>query len=104
MLKGDYSFVEDFKRDKVSTTHTRRARFGNGWIETAEGQWQPITRAKFTADANPVTNINAGPDKDCFFLSTGGDIKNDAIPLGSFMELEARTDRKLPDDLPKRRN
>ena len=104
LLKGDYSFVEDFKRDKVSTTHTRRARFGNGWIETAEGQWQPITRAKFTADANPVTNINAGPDKDCFFLSTGGDIKNDAIPLGSFMELEARTDRKLPDDLPKRRN
>ena len=104
LLKGDYSFVEDFKRDKVSTTHTRRARFGNAWIETAEGQWQPITRAKFTADANPVTNINAGPDKDCFFLSTGGDIKNDAIPLGSFMELEARTDRKLPDDLPKRRN
>ena len=104
LLKGDYSFVEDFKRDKVSTTHTRRARFGNGWIETAEGQWQPITRAKFTADANPVTNINAGPDKDCFFLSTGGDIKNDAIPLGSFMELEARTDRKLPDDLPRRQN
>ena len=104
LLKGDYSFVEDFKRDKVSTTHTRRARFGNGWIETAEGKWHPITRAKFTADANPVTNINAGPDKDCFFLSTGGDIKNDAIPLGSFMELEARTDRKLPDDLPRRQN
>ncbi|MEI8379121.1 MAG: DUF3472 domain-containing protein [Planctomycetota bacterium] len=104
LLKGDYSFVEDFKRDKVSTTHTRRARFGNGWVETVDGKWQPITRAKFTADANPVTNIDAGPDKDHFFLATGGEIENNFVRLGSFMEIEARTDRKLPEDLPKRRD
>lgn len=104
LLKGDYSFVEDFKRDKVSTTHTRRARFGNGWVETVDGKWQPITRAKFTADANPVTNIDAGPVKDQFFLATGGEIENSTVPLRNFMEIEARTDRKLPEDLPKRRD
>lgn len=104
LLKGDYSFVEDFKRDKVSTTHTRRARFGNGWVETVDGKWQPITRAKFTADANPVTNIDAGPDKDHFFLATGGEIENNTVPLRNFIEIEARTDRKLPEDLPKRRD
>lgn len=104
LLKGDYSFVEDFKRDKVSTTHTRRARFGNGWIETVDGTWQPITRAKFTADANPVTNIDAGPDKDSFFLATGGDIENKTVPLREFMEIETRTDRKPPEDLPRRRD
>ena len=104
LLKGDYSFVEDFKRDKVSTTHTRRARFGNGWIETVDGTWQPITRAKFTADANPVTNIDAGPDKDSFFLATGGDIENKTVPLREFMEIEPRTDRKVPEDLPRRRD
>ncbi len=104
LLKGDYSFVEDFKRDKVSTTHTRRARFGNGWVETVDGKWQPITRAKFTADANPVTNIDAGLDNDHFFLATGGEIENNTVPLRSFMEIEARTDRKPPEDLPKRRD
>lgn len=104
LLKGDYSFVEDFKRDKVSTTHTRRARFGNGWIETVDGTWQPITRAKFTADANPVTNIDAGPDKNSFFLATGGDIENKTVPLREFMEIETRTDRKPPEDLPRRRD
>lgn len=102
LLKGKYSFVEDFKRDKISTTHTRRARFGNGWVETVDGTWQPITAAKFTADANPVTNIDAGVDQGMFFLATGGEIENKTIPLWKPMELDATVDRKLPEGLPKR--
>ena len=104
LLKGNYSFVEDFKRDKVSTTRTRRARFGNGWIETTDGQWQPILKAKFTADANPVTNIDAGIDQGWFFLATGGDIENKNIPLWKPIELDPALPRKPPEGLPKRRD
>jgi len=102
LLNGDYSFVEDFKRDKVSTTKTRRARFGNGWLETVDGQWQPIHKARFTADANPVTNIDAGIDQDVFFLATGGEIENTTVPLRDVMEITLKQPRTLPQDLPKR--
>ncbi|MEX2185457.1 MAG: DUF3472 domain-containing protein [Pirellulales bacterium] len=80
-LRGYYSFIEDFKRDRKSTTHERRAHFGNGWVKTAEGQWVALTRARFTADSNPATNIDAGTESDHFFLATGGDTKNDGTKL-----------------------
>ena len=102
LLNGCYSFVEDFKRDKVSTTKPRRAKFGNGWLQTVDGPWQAITKAKFTADANPVTNIDAGIDKDWFFLSTGGEIENKTVKLWQAMELDPKLDRKAPEGLPKR--
>ena len=57
LLKGCYSFIEDFKRDKVSATKVRKASFGNGWVKDAKGEWEPLLKARFTADANPVTNI-----------------------------------------------
>ena len=41
-LRGYYSFVEDFKRDRVSTTKVRRAYFGNGWVKTSAGAVGPI--------------------------------------------------------------
>lgn len=72
-LKGYYSFVEDFKRDRASTTKARKAEFGNGWVRTAAGEWVPLDRARFTADANPATNIDAGPADGRFYLATGGD-------------------------------
>jgi len=103
LLNGCYSFVEDFKRDKVSTTKTRRAKFGNAWLKPVDNTWQPISKARFTADANPVTNIDAGIDQELFFLSTGGEIENKTIKLGQSMELDAKLMRKLPDDLPKPR-
>lgn len=82
LLGGYYSFVEDFRRNKLSATQTRRARFGNGWIQNNEGQWVALTRARFTADSNPATNINAGVIGQEFFLATGGNIKNEDTPLG----------------------
>lgn len=100
LMKGYFSFVEDFRRNKVSTTKTRRARFGNGWLKPAEGEWQPLTKARFTADANPVTNIDAGIDTNRFFLATGGDIENKTVPLRQQMELDATFQPKLPEGLP----
>lgn len=76
LLKGYYSFVEDFRRNKVSTTKARKAEFGNGWVKTAKGEWVGLDKARFTADANPVLNIDAGPVGKRWFLATGGDTEN----------------------------
>jgi hypothetical protein len=99
-LSGYYSCVEDFKRDRVSTTHVRRARFGNGWVRAVNGEWSPLVRARFTADSNPVTNINAGVDGDQFFLATGGETENSDTKLREFIDLPSNNRRQPPDDLP----
>ena len=99
-LSGYYSFVEDFKRDKASTAKVREARFGNGWIKTKDGQWTALTQARFTADSNPVMNINAGIEKDRFFLATGGETKNTGTPLRESMRLPAKQGRNPPEGLP----
>ena len=65
-----------------------------------DGEWQPLTKARFTADANPVTNIDAGIDTHRFFLATGGDIENKTVPLRKQMELDATFQPKLPEGLP----
>jgi hypothetical protein len=100
-LGGYYSFVEDFKRDRVSATRVRRAHYGNGWIKTKEGSWSALDRARFTADRNPVTNIDAGVDGERFFLATGGETKNAGTRLGELMELSAGPQRKPPSGLPR---
>lgn len=97
-LRGYYSFVEDFKRDKVSTTHERVARFGNGWVKSTDGKWVSLNKARFTGDANPVVNINAGIKENRFFLGTGGALENKDTPLGKTMERPA--DKQHP-ELPK---
>ncbi|WP_246173556.1 DUF3472 domain-containing protein [Limnoglobus roseus] len=98
LLGGYYSFVEDFRRNKVSTTKVRKAEFGNGWVKTTDGEWVELTKARFTADSNPVTNIDAGLKGSNFFLATGGDTQNKTT------KLKESTDRKAggkaPSDLP----
>jgi hypothetical protein len=100
-LGGYYSFVEDFKRDRVSLTKMRKARFGNGWIETPGGHWQAITQARFSADRNPATNINAAIAGGRFVLSTGGDTKNTDTKLKESMRLPKEAKRAAPEGLPK---
>ena len=97
-LRGLYSFVEDFKRDKVSLTKERRARFGNGWVKGAD-KWHSLDSARFTADANPALNIDAGPVDDRFFLATGGEVKNTTEKLRSVFKRKGDTPKR-PDDLP----
>ena len=72
-LSGFYSFIEDFRRDGKSLRERRAARFGNGWARGTDGVWTPLTEARFTADATPVDNIDAGVRNDDFYLATGGD-------------------------------
>jgi len=98
-LRGYYSFLEDFKRDRISTTKGRKAFFGNGWSRDVDGRWNPLDSARFTADANPVTNIDAGVVDDRFFLATGGEIQNTTTPLRDVMKLENRQ-RVPPEGLP----
>jgi hypothetical protein len=99
-LSGYYSFVEDFKRDRVSATKVRRADFANVWVKTVKGNWEAVTKAKFTADRNPVVNINAGVKDDHFFLVTGGETANTDVKLGDAMRLTAEAERKAPERLP----
>lgn len=88
-LRGYYSFIEDFRRNKISATEPRRAHFGNGWIQTVDDKWQPLVMARFTGDSNPATNINATLDGQQFTLATGGDTKNDGIKLNDKMQIAA---------------
>ncbi len=99
-LGGYYSFVEDFRRDRVSLTKTRRANFGNGWVKTPNGEWEAITRARFTGDSNPAQNIDAGLEKDRFFLATGGKTENSTTKLKERITRTAEPG-KPPVDLPK---
>ena len=102
LLKGYYSFVEDFRRDRVSATRERRARFGPGWVRDAkDGRWSPLARARFTADTNPSLAIDAGEKDGQFFLATGGETANTHTPLGKALTIPGpppvRSDR-LPED------
>jgi Domain of unknown function (DUF3472)/Domain of unknown function (DUF5077) len=100
LLRGYYSFIEDFRRNKISTTKTRRAEFLNGWIKTTTGAWKPLTKARFTADANPVLNIDAGALGAKFFLATGGESENKTTKLREIMTREDG-EKAPPGDLPK---
>ena len=98
-LKGYYSFIEDFKRDKVSTTFARKAEFANPWIKNINNEWVPISKANFTADANPVLNIDAGTTNGHFFLITGGDTTN-TLKLRSVIDYP-KPGLAQPADIPK---
>ncbi|MEJ2703174.1 MAG: DUF3472 domain-containing protein, partial [Sedimentisphaerales bacterium] len=87
-LSGYYSFIEDFRRNGESAQNIHRARYGNGWIKTKEGKWQPLTEARFTADGTPTMNIDAGLEDGRFFLQNGGDTQNHT-PLRSIIACPA---------------
>ena len=104
LLVGYYSFVEDFKRDRISATKIRKADYGNGWVRDSDGKWNPLSRARFTADRNPVLNINAGLADGRFFLATGGETKNTGTPLGKLIKIPQDSKSVPPTDLPIDRN
>ncbi len=81
-LRGLYSFIEDFRRDGRSPKETRKATFGNGWVKTERDEWVALTKARFTADATPLNNIDAGVSNNRFWLATGGEVMN-VTPLNS---------------------
>jgi hypothetical protein len=99
-MTGFYSFIEDFKRDKVSLTKPRSAEFSNAWFKPVKGDWTAVTKARFTADSNPAKSINAGEKDGRFFLATGGDTTNTDVKLNDMITLPAakRTLPGLPKD------
>jgi hypothetical protein len=99
-LGGYYSFVEDFRRDGVSATRSREARFGDAWVKAVDGGWEPVAKARFTADRNPATNIDAGMRGGRFFLATGGATENKGAKLNGPIDLPAGERRAPPPDLP----
>ena len=100
-LGGYYSFIEDFRRNRVSATQVRRARFWNGLVRDRDGQLRDLSRARFTADANPVTNIDAGIEDGRFFLATGGETRNAGAKLKEIIERPNPQEvRSFPEDLP----
>ncbi|MFM8932125.1 MAG: DUF3472 domain-containing protein [Gemmataceae bacterium] len=100
LLSGYYSFVEDFRRDGESLKKARRAHYGNGWVRTVAGAWEPVKKARFTADGNPSMAIDAGLDKDRWFLATGGDTENKTTKLRQEMP-DNTPATKPPEGLPK---
>jgi hypothetical protein len=99
-LSGYYSFIEDFKRDRVSTTKVRKAHLGNGWVQTKGGDWVALHQARFSADRNPVTTIDAGVDGAQFFLVTGGETRNVHTRPGEAMQLRVAGKQAPPSGLP----
>ena len=97
-LKGLYSFVEDFRRDGKSVGERRRARYSQGWVRGTTGDWSPILKGRFTADATPLETIDAAVVDGAFTLGTGGDLKP-STPLKSILTLPDAA-RTLPADLP----
>jgi hypothetical protein len=99
-LGGYYSFVEDFKRDGVSATRVREARFGNAWLKSVDGRWTAVVKARFTADRNPAINIDAGVRDGRFFLVTGGATENRGAKLNGAIDQPPMDRRISPQDLP----
>jgi len=101
LLRGLYSFVEDFRRDTRSVDDVRRAGFFNAWAKPKDGAWQAVTQAKFTASRaewEAKDNINAGPAEGGFFLATGGATKRQTELTASMKAGAGAT--KAPGDLP----
>lgn len=98
LLRGYYSFIEDFRRNKISTTKLRKATFGNGWVKTGK-DWVNLDKARFTADSNPVLNIDVGSTGATFFLATGGETMNTGTKLNETMR-RREEGKKAPADLP----
>ncbi len=98
-LKGLYSFVEDFRRDGKSVQERRRATYRNGWVRAVGGDWAPLVKVRFTADATPLLSIDAAVAEGGFTLATGGDIKN-GTKLNSDLATPADAKRTRPEDLP----
>lgn len=101
LLRGLYSFVEDFRRDTRSVDEVRRARFGGGWIQAKDGNWSPLTQARFTASRaawEARDNIDAGLSGTDLFLATGGNTVRHAELNAPLPVIPAKPEH--PADLP----
>ena len=72
-LKGLHSFSENFGGNNGHLL--RKARYGNQWIRTPDGEWSELTTAKFSHDPTGKSDRfdrYMGVEEGEFFLSHGG--------------------------------
>lgn len=87
VVKGVYSFVEDFWRNGYSKTLVRRAEFTGFASRVSEKDgYTSATAARFTADGNKLMTIDAGPVKGGGFLQTGGKTENKTVKLWNWFK------------------
>ena len=87
VIRGVYSFVEDFRRTDESVLQVRRATFLNFFSKPAGGEWKAIEDGRFTGDGNrAVTTVDAEVVENGFTLTTGGDTENRNVKLFSDMK------------------
>lgn len=79
-ISNAYSFVEDFLRNVESRDHVRVAEFSRLWAYDGTS-WHSSSSARFSADSNALTNIDAGPSPAGFWMATGGKTENKTVPL-----------------------
>jgi hypothetical protein len=99
-LSGYYAFIEDFRRNRLSTKKTRKAQFSNPWVMRPDQKWQAVEAARFTGDGNPVMNIDSGVESNQFWIATGGDLTNQNNKLNEVMHRQSDLITETqPDDL-----
>ncbi len=89
-LTGFHSFLESFSPDYGYVQ--RSAHYGNQWVRDVEGQWRPITRARFTGDntarGRHRLDYAGGVEGGQFFLKNCG-FFSEAVELDQVFEREA---------------
>ncbi|KAK3094649.1 hypothetical protein FSP39_004429 [Pinctada imbricata] len=89
LIRGVYSFVEDFFRNRKSYHDKRRAHFGTCFAEHSNGETVVYNKARFTASNSEAININGCCCDGQFLLETGADIQNTGAKLKDFITLES---------------
>ena len=80
LLRGLYSFSENFSGRNGHVL--RRARFGQQWVRTKQGEWRELTRATFSHDATGKSDRMdrfMGMSDGEFFLSHGGFVDGEGV-------------------------
>lgn len=100
-LRGLYSFSENFGG---SNGHlSRKALFGNQWLQTDQGQWMEVTTASFSHDpTGKADRLDRfmGVENGQFFLHQGGFVPG-FTPFGEKFSRPATSKPPSDRDLPK---
>lgn len=109
--QGKWRLVASFRRPQITTWYTnahsflenfnpvmgyinRKAYYGNQWARTVDGEWVPVTKARFTCDTTghqkQRLDYCGGVEGDNFFLTMGG-FFNDYMESGTNFERKGNT-------------
>lgn len=99
LLKGLYSFIEDFKHDESSAKEVRRATFGNAWARRFDGSTLRLLTATVTSTPTNARALDAEVSQLGITLVTGGYTENRTTSLGARIDRIQSINDELPGDL-----